>query len=581
MASPQDKQHALGQFATPPDLGDLLLAFCLRRPSDRLLDPSCGEGALLRLATGWQAWLAQRPSEIDPAALWGVEVDQEAAALAQAALPNSHILCQDFFTWQPDANATPFDAIIGNPPYTRAEWLSDKDKGLPISLSPHPLVSPARPDSPLSRRAGLHAYFFQYGTPLLREGGRFGFIIPNSWLDIAYGQGLKQFLLDHYKIIALLESNVERWFQTAKVHTCLIILERCSHPAERASHRVRLVSLRRPLAKLIPGDASRYDRLERLTTRLLATRDTETEDAAIRVLPQAELAAEARWGVALRAPAVYRQRQQANDLLPLKQWARVQRGYTTGANHFFYLDPATVKRWQIEADFRRPLLKSLRHAHQLRLGPADGDSELLWIESGTTLAGTAAARYLAWGEQKGFHLRRTCAGRSTWYTLPAPPQPHLLLAKGIWGRHFAPTVAPGLLADQQLYQLTLAPDIPLTAAAALLNSAWFALQLELHGRINFGEGVLWLAGYELSDLRLPDPRRLPAAQLDQLSHAFERLAARPVTTTREELAQPDRQALDAAVFAAMGFTAAEGTAVVTALLEKIEMRQTKARLGQK
>jgi hypothetical protein len=151
------------------------------------------------------------------------------------------------------------------------------------------------------------------------------------------------------------------------------------------------------------------------------------------------------------------------------------------------------------------------------------------------------------------------------------------LAKGIWGRHFAPAVAPGLLADQQLYQLTLAADVPVAAAAALLNSAWFALQLELHGRINFGEGVLWLAGYEVADLRLPDPRRLPAAQIERLSSAFEQLAQRPVTITREELRQPDRQVLDAAVFEAMGFTVAEGAAVVTALLEKIETRQAKAR----
>jgi hypothetical protein len=340
---------------------------------------------------------------------------------------------------------------------------------------------------------------------------------------------------------------------------------------------VRLVSLRRPLDKLIPTDSGRYDRLERLTPRLLATRDTENEDAAIRVLLQTELAAAARWGVALRAPTVYRQREHANGLVPLKQWAKLQRGYTTGANHFFYLDHAAVERWQIEADFRRPLLKSLRHANRLRLGMADGDSEVLWIEPGAKLAGTAAAHYLTWGEEQGIHLRRTCAGRASWYSLPAPPQPHLLLAKGIWGRHFAPAVAPGLLADQQLYQLTLAPDVPIAAAAALLNSAWFALQLELHGRVNFGEGVLWLAGYELADLRLPDPRRLPTLQIEQLSRAFEQLAQRPVMITREELAQPDRQALDAAVFEAMGFTAVEGTAVVNALIEKIEVRQAKAR----
>ena len=46
------KQRTWGQFATPTDVADLLLGFCLRRPADRLLDPSCGDGALLRRAAG-------------------------------------------------------------------------------------------------------------------------------------------------------------------------------------------------------------------------------------------------------------------------------------------------------------------------------------------------------------------------------------------------------------------------------------------------------------------------------------------------------------------------------------------------
>ena len=52
------KQRTWGQYATPTDVADLLLGFCLRRPADRLLDPSCGDGALLRRAAHWRGWLA-------------------------------------------------------------------------------------------------------------------------------------------------------------------------------------------------------------------------------------------------------------------------------------------------------------------------------------------------------------------------------------------------------------------------------------------------------------------------------------------------------------------------------------------
>ena len=53
-----DKQRTFGQYETPPDVADLLLSFCLRRPNDRLLDPSCGTGAFLARAEKLQGWLA-------------------------------------------------------------------------------------------------------------------------------------------------------------------------------------------------------------------------------------------------------------------------------------------------------------------------------------------------------------------------------------------------------------------------------------------------------------------------------------------------------------------------------------------
>jgi hypothetical protein len=117
----------------------------------------------------------------------------------------------------------------------------------------------------------------------------------------------------------------------------------------------------------------------------------------------------------------------------------------------------------------------------------------------------------------------------------------------------------------------------LFAAAALLNSAWFALQLELCGRVNFGEGVLWLAAYELESVRLPDLRYLPDSQLDELGTLFEALQEQPVLDIEEALRLPEQQALDDFVFYLLGLSEDEGTAVVEGLLERVEIRLAKAR----
>lgn len=587
-----DRQRTFGQFETPPDVADLLLSLCVRRASDRVLDPSCGSGPLLEQAARWQRWLANG-AHIESGQLWGVELDPSAAAAARRRVPQAHILQQNFFTMGPGA---PFDAIVGNPPYTRAEWFDRLqqaaatqpalfDSELKVEEKRKGALIPERLwQKHLSRRAGLHAYFILHGARFLREGGRFGFVLPNNWLDVGYGEGLKQFLLQHFKLIALVESTAERWFADARVNTCLLIMEKCDDADARAAQLVRFVQLRRPLAQLVPYGSQHLDRfsaVERLTSRLLPAQDSTSAARRVRVMAQGALRAGEKWGLYWRAPAAYRQaRRQAarRGLAPLKAWATVQRGFTTGANAFFYLDQQTIERWQIEPRFRRPLLKSLRHIQCLS-AEAPTACEVLTVLAGDSLAGTGAGAYVAWGEGQGINERSTCRARQPWFALQPQEPAQLLLAKGIWERHLAPVLKTPLLVDQQLYRLAPRAGIPLQLAAALLNSSWAALQMELQGRVNFGEGVLWLATYEAGNLLLPDPRRLAATEKATLIDRFESLSSRPLYADPAlELAQADRKALDEAVFELAGLSPTEGIIIQEALLERVAARH--AHMGE-
>ncbi len=509
-------------------------------------------------------------------------MDADTAVSARTQLPQASILSHNFFALTPQTQHL-FDAVIGNPPYTRAEWIApltpDAARQMAFSWAADSAESaqliPPDLTSQLDRRTGLHGYFLLHSMPFLREGGRLGFILPNGWLDVAHGARLKQFLLDHFKVLAVVESGAERWFNSAKVSTCLLVLEKCDGPNRRAANLVRLVRLKRPLAHFLTyplNDYRRVQQVESLITRLLSSRDADTPDFAIRVQAQEELSANARWGLMLRAPNVVRQRLELGGLPSLKRWTLIQRGYTTGANRFFYLTPADVAEWGIEPEFRQPVLKSLRNLAKLRLEPADSRYQLLVVPPTASLSGTAVAKYISWGEAQGFHDRQTCAVRRPWYSLPAQPPAQMVIPKGIWRRHATPLLAVPMPIDQQLYQIRLAVGVPLLAAAALLNSAWFMLQCELRGRVNFGAGLLWLARYELADIPLPDPRRLSRPQVDVLAEHFNTLAERPSLPIDEELEQPDRQALDSAVFDLLEIGEEERTAVYAALRDRMQTR---------
>jgi hypothetical protein len=580
------KQRTWGQYATPVDVADLLLGFCLRRPEDRVLDPSCGDGALLRRAARWQAWLASSTDELPPT-LYGVELDVESAEATD--LPGVNIRRANFFTIDPGEYA-PFDAIVGNPPYTRAEWIGRLDAAaeaqLPLFANDALEKGPADRGplltrefrAALSRRAGLYAYFFLHSMSFLREGGRLGFVVPNGWLDVAYGQALKRFLLDHFRILAVIESAVERWFAGAGVNTCLIILERSGDPAARAANRVRFAGLLRPLPELLDsyaGDSGRVGAVEQFVGRLLPPDDRRTASLSVRVYEQSRLDPSARWGAFWRAPEVMLRRP-PRPLVALQQWAEIQRGFTTGANHFFYLNPEQIDRWSIEPEFRRPLLKSLRGVDQLRPDRTAADHEWLAISPDARLAGTHAGEYVEWGMAQGIHLRRTCAARRPWYSLPEQPAAALLMAKGIWQRHFVALPQEPVAVDQQIYRLMPGHGVDAEVAAALLNSAWFALQCELHGRLNLGEGVLWLAAYELSELELPDPRAIDPATAARLVQSFRQLAERPVAETVADLNRLDRWGLDELVFDLIGLSPSDREAVRQALLDCLTGRRQRA-----
>ncbi len=383
--------------------------------------------------------------------------------------------------------------------------------------------------------------------------------------------------------MTIIESAVERWFSEASVNTCVVVLEKTSDEAARAANRVRFARLHQPLTEMLPfaiDDGQRVAALEQLIGRLLPSADRRTPGMTVRVVEQAHLRAEARWGPLLRAPDVFLRQPAAEHGRPGRMGDHPARLHHRRQPVLLPDARATSPAGRSSRSSAGPLLKSLRRIERLRLGRSLADFELLVIPPDAAIRGTEVARYVAWGEEQGFHLRRTCATRRPWYALPEQTPGDLLLPKGIWMRHLAPFTEETVLVDQQLYRAQLADGVVPLAAAALLNSAWFALQCELRGRVNLGEGVLWLATYELEAMQLPDPRTLDSRQIDRLRYAFLWLADRPVGDTVDELDKPARRNLDDTVFDMLGLSPQEGEDVRLALRDSLTGRRMRARTAR-
>jgi hypothetical protein len=316
--------------------------------------------------------------------------------------------------------------------------------------------------------------------------------------------------------------------------------------------------------------------------RLLPSRSRLDGEVPVRVVRQSDLRAKRKWGPYLRAPEVYFQTRLGSETVQLGEIARVQRGQTTGANRFFYLAPEQVAKWEIEPEFTKPLLKSPKELETIQVGGTDPSQRVLAVtQKREALIGTRVLSYIEWGESQRYHQRSTCARRSPWYSLPerGGEGDSVAWIKGIWNRHFSPLLDGRVVLDQQFYMLETEPSL-IKVLAAVLNSTWVAMQAELLGRSNFGEGVLWLAGYEVSKIRLPDVRQLAPAAQSRLEDALERLSRVRVLALSEQVSQPAQQHLDAAVFDLLGLSSSERNAVVEAAVELTETRIRRARAGR-
>jgi type I restriction-modification system DNA methylase subunit len=653
---PQEERHNLGQYFTSPDVVDLILKFCLKHEDDKVIDPSCGAGTFLVRSYQHKKMMNSRLSHQEILeSLWGVDIAKFPAHLATINLaindlgvvknyPN--IAKEDFFNlmvhhkgfelpekWRKTRAQTLgvehreityprwFDCIVGNPPYTRQEEITEitEKEGYKESLIKNALYSGGQKLADISKRAGIHAYFFVHGTKFLKDGGRFGFIVSNSWMDVDYGKGLQELFLHHYKIIAIIESKVERWFEDADVNTCIIILEKCRDAKERDENLVRFVYLFKLLRHFIPPahdmwekQKQRLDAIENLIKTILYHNDFYQNDE-LRIYPknQSELWEEgfdieenkytgSKWGKYLRAPEIFFKilEKGKDKLVPLKEIADVRFGIKTGANEFFYLTEEEIKEKGIEKEFwmhkdensnwvPNYAIKSPQECKSITVKPEILTRRVLLINRDKKqLKGTHILRYLNEGERKGFHKRPTCESRSPWYNLGNQQPPDGIWFKAFNERVLAPLNRYKFFSSDRFYAIYLHNKTYKNRLFLYLNSTLSALIVELFGRVNLGEGALDNMTYEAASMLVVDVSKYNAEN----GRNFKSFLERPITSIFDELGafsveevsldkvKPDRRELDKIIMGdILGLTEDEQLEVYRAVVDLVKSRIEKAK----
>ena len=377
---PPEERHQMGQFYTPPWVCELIVEWSIRGRDDLVLDPGSGSGGFLTKA--YQKLVREKigltkiiPREVHESVirqLYAIDIDPFAAHLTavniaaknvRASSTELNVINQDFFSIKPsDAVLAPyviktaagevrrkinmpkFDAVVGNPPYTRWVEIPPRTQEFIKTILNKMKKYSLAPQVSRGIEPGIYVYWIMHATEFLKEGGRLGMIIPNTWLQTDYGVKFANFLLDHYKVKAIFDFK-QKLFKDALVTTCILLAERESDEKKRAENDVVFVYV---------------ENVENLDPKELleAVKSGKSEKYHVRVIKQKEIPRDRKWIELFfkkvdisNHPLVVKLGELFEPLRGNTVWAKYALSHgkrpDPGSSEFHYLSPSRVEEFRL------------------------------------------------------------------------------------------------------------------------------------------------------------------------------------------------------------------------------------------
>lgn len=535
--------RSLGAIYTPQDVARFLTSWAIKNAKSKILDVGVGEGVFSFAAYNQLVSLGANPTTAQTQ-IYGSEIDvtvyNRFLTLAENTnnnFPNLHN--EDFF----DLDFPPIDAVVGNPPYVRRTYIEKLDRIRQKVTTKDPIIN----ELSLTRLTDLYIYFLLYAISALKPGGKIAVITADSWLNVGYGEGFKQYLQKHVQIEALITFD-RPIFHDALVKPAIILaVKKRRIQANATTHFIRLKN-GLPISSV---------------KNILEQPGVNNPDITYSTVKSEELKVQEPWGVYFKIPDVFHEICSHPLMAKISNLAETRIGIQTLAKDFFVLTPEQAEASQIESEYLEPLAQSSKYFKAPIIQP---DTPPIFYafycsKSKEELQGTHALEYILQGERAevpvrgknrkvtGYHNKERIKSdrRKFWYDLKSSIERRgrspILIPRLIY-RNFTVVWNKAVFVPGELFiEFFPFADYDLEVYLAVLNSSISEILLRAYSQV-YGGGTYNIKPGKIKTVPILNIELLTGTQKKEIKYAYSQYL-------EDEL--HDRTCIDRVIYEILGF----------------------------
>ncbi|MBN1379253.1 MAG: N-6 DNA methylase [Gammaproteobacteria bacterium] len=482
----ESAQKLRGGYYTPIDLAHYLSKWVSETNPKSVLEPSCGDGVFLEAL----APLVPRSAIITAVELDIIEARKASERIGSTKKPLIDIKCADFLEWYltNEYKNIRFDAVVGNPPFIRYQYLSKQDQHFSEQIF-------KKHNLPFTKHTNAWVPFIIASLSLLRPGGRIAMVIPSEILHVLHAQSLRYYVGQHCTRIIIIDPE-EIWFEGTLQGAVLFLAEKKKNTSENTIGLGIIPTVGKSFLENSPS--AYFDKTNFINGKTVEGKWTRA------LLTKKEL-------------DVFDGISSKSNVHRFTEVANVDVGLVTGANSFFLVNNDTIneyglKKWSHPMFGRSQhcpgiLYDYKQHQENLKIGLP---SHFLWfnVNDASELPGHVL-EYIRMGEEEELHTRYKCRIRKPWFKVPSVYSTSIGLLKRA---HDMPRLIFNEIeayTTDTAYRITT-HDVDAKKLVYCFINSFTALSSELEGR-HYGGGVLELVPSEIERLYIPIPSKTRVA----------------------------------------------------------------------